>query len=1418
MRNRIFLAIGALLVAVASSPFWLPPLLDWNAFKETFERLAADASGFEISINGDIDVGSVLPVLRVSVTEIEARSEAPDAPPPLSMESVDLEMAFWPLLRGILDVRRFHVDGLRFAYTVDEWGRPQGAKRVGAEQPNIDTAADPTAEKAPLITDVRLADVRVTNSTLIYENRLTGQIIRADEVALSTRLANLASPLELSAELTLNDRRVTLTASLESPSTLLAGNGARLVTKIESDILQADVDLKIWIEPTLRADGSIDVHIPSAGTLARWLGRPLGGTEDPGALRLSGKISSTDAKTTLHNLSLSGEDWDLKVSGEVAFDETPTRLSLNVEGDRIDLDRYLPKPVEGPRTVRLGSKRSTRKASALDEPIDLSMLRDFRGEVWFALEGLKAGGFEVGKTAFRARFEDGVIDAELGELSLYGGRLVGFLSVDASGSEVALNAKLAIDQIDLDSMSDTRGVDTLVRGKLNGFINLNSSGATPRSLIKHLAGAVLLELNPQGEIDPSEVKNQPTITGGNLVLLIQRELKSAGLDPGPLDGKMGPGTRAAIENYQAQHSLTIDGRATEDLLRRLQGVSKVARRQTSTTTHVISWANAQLIIPEEGEPPYILGRLIYAGELVEFDIESESLPKMITGQAFGLDASFVSKLMSLRYQGDIYQSPILSLDGDLNATIPSAGQLAAWLGVGLPSDPGPVSFSAGFESDGTTGRIIEARIQGKDLDVELRGDFDLSGDVSQFNLQAKTGVLRIDRYLPRLDEGPDQREPETPSKRKTVLLFDDFPADALDFSVLRRLDVNAEIDIAGAVLPGATIGRALIKARAKDGRVTLTIDELDIDGGSVTGEIRFDGTSNTAALDVSLEGTRINFDVLAGFEQEPDKHTVGLGDFTVTAHTSGDSQKALVKNFAPSVEARLDSITLAEGWSLDEVSIKVSTDSPGSDIRFDMSGTLSDHGKADSHAVSFNFTTSPVTDWLANQSFAIQGSADIGEFHIQLKSEVDRPVTHFEPILEVIAEGESLAEIDSILKIGLPIVEPYRIEGRLLFSEAKIEVSSFDLALGRSKVSGAFTMATDEERPVISGQINFETLDLAELTGDKGREVGVSEQDDAASTDIQAQEWIFSEEPLPFELLSLVDIPAMEIAIAKLQIAPDIAVENVRAEVLLKDGKLHLSLVSGQLYDGKIEGDFKASAAAPNSVDLVLSGIGMDYGAILVAFDITEKLRGRMDVQIDVTGQGSSLRTLASGLSGRFDLEAQDGQIDRAMVGVLAFGAGAILGPLFGDDSTGELRCIVTTIEFEDGIGDTLVQYYETNFFAVGGKGKIDLKSETLDFIYNPKGSQTSLMKLAVPFRVSGPILAPSVNPDTGGTLLKVATTAGIVASFINPLVGLGVLATGAVIGQMGGCETARAIKRGDIPREEPGDEMGGSQQVDRDR
>ena len=54
-----------------------------------------------------------------------------------------------------------------------------------------------------------------------------------------------------------------------------------------------------------------------------------------------------------------------------------------------------------------------------------------------------------------------------------------------------------------------------------------------------------------------------------LVLLVQRELQTAGFDPGPLDGRSGPKFSGAIAAYQRAHDLPVDGRVSVDLLSRL---------------------------------------------------------------------------------------------------------------------------------------------------------------------------------------------------------------------------------------------------------------------------------------------------------------------------------------------------------------------------------------------------------------------------------------------------------------------------------------------------------------------------------------------------------------------------------------------------------------------------------------------------------------------------------------------------------------------------------------------------------------------------------------------------------------------------------------------------------------------------------
>jgi murein L,D-transpeptidase YcbB/YkuD len=83
----------------------------------------------------------------------------------------------------------------------------------------------------------------------------------------------------------------------------------------------------------------------------------------------------------------------------------------------------------------------------------------------------------------------------------------------------------------------------------------------------------------QGSTAQAEPANGPSdagSTGVNIIRVrvspdkIQRALKSAGVYTGPVDGKIGPGTKAAIIEFQKSHGLRADGvlgRRTWDALK-----------------------------------------------------------------------------------------------------------------------------------------------------------------------------------------------------------------------------------------------------------------------------------------------------------------------------------------------------------------------------------------------------------------------------------------------------------------------------------------------------------------------------------------------------------------------------------------------------------------------------------------------------------------------------------------------------------------------------------------------------------------------------------------------------------------------------------------------------------------------------------
>ncbi|MDH3475755.1 MAG: peptidoglycan-binding protein [Rhodospirillales bacterium] len=75
---------------------------------------------------------------------------------------------------------------------------------------------------------------------------------------------------------------------------------------------------------------------------------------------------------------------------------------------------------------------------------------------------------------------------------------------------------------------------------------------------------------PPSAVPVAGTEAMPPETQGAYLRGIQKELRAHGYDAGPVDGRVGPRTRAAIRRYQQDAGLPVDGLASNQLLDHLK--------------------------------------------------------------------------------------------------------------------------------------------------------------------------------------------------------------------------------------------------------------------------------------------------------------------------------------------------------------------------------------------------------------------------------------------------------------------------------------------------------------------------------------------------------------------------------------------------------------------------------------------------------------------------------------------------------------------------------------------------------------------------------------------------------------------------------------------------------------------------------
>lgn len=554
--RRLLLAVLVLVALLATAAALLARLIDSETLRGMLIVAVRTHTGRTLTVDGDIRV-AVLPrpavvLPRLALAEAEGFGPEPFA----SLDGARANLRLWPLLRGRLQVASIEIDRPQLRLAVDATGHANWADLLPA--PDKDAAAAPARARglpAGLAGRVGVGRLQVRGGDLLWADRRSGRWARVRDLnALVTGL-DPARPMPLTASATLDAgdparrAKVALSTTLQwSGEALWHASDLRLTSTLSGAPLREPLDLNLQGEAsfdraqsrlkvqnlTLDADplnvaGQLTVvqadkgpvlgaqlhlrHL-DARALAERVGVPLDTVDAAALTDISGSLdfSADGGEINLARLDLAVDGSQWRGTARWGNFSRPA-LRFDLEGDRLDLDRYLipPAPPVAASPADDGMARDGVPASALarspTQALRSATQYDVDGTLKLgrlALRGVVAEPLTVHVQSGRQRLALEPIKAVL-----YGGAVDAAAWVDARGQgEPRLRLQLAATDVSVAPLLTALAGAGSLEGRFAATVDVSGVAATGDALLRSLNGTaqvngadgVLKGINPDRSI------------------------------------------------------------------------------------------------------------------------------------------------------------------------------------------------------------------------------------------------------------------------------------------------------------------------------------------------------------------------------------------------------------------------------------------------------------------------------------------------------------------------------------------------------------------------------------------------------------------------------------------------------------------------------------------------------------------------------------------------------------------------------------------------------------------------------------------------------------------------------------------------------------------------------------------------------
>lgn len=388
---------------------------------------------------------------------------------------------------------------------------------------------------------------------------------------------------------------------------------------------------------------------------------------------------------------------------------------------------------------------------------------------------------------------------------------------------------------------------------------------------------------------------------------------------------------------------------------------------------------------------------------------------------------------------------------------------------------------------------------------------------------------------------------------------------------------------------------------------------------------------------------------------------------------------------------------------------------------------------------------------------------------------------------------------------GTAVGEKVAIKGALTLVQADERFTSFTLSgldarIGRSDLTGSVKLGLEGERPKASIDLASTLLDLEPYLDD-GNGGPAGKPSEKVKADVPSDEAL--DKPFPLEVLDRVD-GTFKLSAGEFRL-PGLVVTNLKLNAALQDRVLTVYPSEGVFNEGQVNLEAKIDGSRAPLTDFSLDGTWADahFGGVLREYFDTAIFQGYGNSSAKLVASGRTPREAMDTVNGHVALYLKDGTVSNTYWELIAADLVTSLLPSIGKTAEKEakLNCMATRFDISEGMAKSTVFLVDSARVTVGGAGTVDLRDEKVDFLLQPKPKDFSLVSLATPIRISGPLADPAILPDVAGAAKTAVLGAGAVAlTAINPLaLVLPLISSGETEDP---CPAALALAEGKSPEE----------------